>query len=548
MSQTVNLDDFGRVDELSWQTSRGTVEDFKYGYDESSNVIWRTNEMNHNFDELYHRTKIDKDIVAYDGQGELTDFVRGVLNSAHTAITTPSRSQNWTIDPLGNFTQVKTTSGSTTITDNRTHDLQNRLISAGGQTLSYDENGNLTSDGTHTFGYDAWNHLVTVNGQTAYRYDAAGREVSGDKVYSLSWQVISENQDHTQYVWSPVYVDAMVARIDRDTGTLFVVQDANWNVTALVNTSGDVVERYIYDPYGRFDVLNADRTPKTGGTAFTWNYLHQGGRWDAAVGLYHFRHRDYSPTLMRWIEQDPISFAGGTSNLYQYEGNGPGSNVDPSGLQPQRYAYENLFYKLFMEDPLVEAPGGPQGKRKAVVSLYRLDSAAPANKDPVTGITNPNGIYVFQPKVAPSSERDLLDPNVPWSRFGPGTTVYNIGEGDFMNQISLLPDNSISHLVWNGHGYEGGGLTLIPHKLHLTLEEIQNDDASMQVLRNKLRKDAKFTLSTCDSAANANPLIDFAARMRKGLTMRGYQNLIRGTVPDRDTQGAPAIEIHGPSD
>ena len=64
------------------------------------------------------------------------------------------------------------------------------------------------------------------------------------------------SQTTVQYVWSPVYVDALILR-DRDSdgdGTLderlWVVQDANFNVTAVVDDSGEVVERYIYDPFG----------------------------------------------------------------------------------------------------------------------------------------------------------------------------------------------------------------------------------------------------------------------------------------------------------
>jgi hypothetical protein len=61
-----------------------------------------------------------------------------------------------------------------------------------------------------------------------------------------------------------VYVDALVLR-DRDTngdGTLderrWVVQDANYNVTALFDNSGNVVERYVYDPFGSVTVLDAN--------------------------------------------------------------------------------------------------------------------------------------------------------------------------------------------------------------------------------------------------------------------------------------------------
>ena len=83
-----------------------------------------------------------------------------------------------------------------------------------------------------------------------------------------------------------MYVDALIAR-DRDTdanGTLderlYVVQDANFNVTALVDTSGTVVERFAYDPFGGFAVLTAAFGARTA-TLYAWRYLHQGLRWDA---------------------------------------------------------------------------------------------------------------------------------------------------------------------------------------------------------------------------------------------------------------------------
>ena len=54
--QYTGLDRFGRVVEQKWynNTTATTTDDFKYGYDRDSSVLWRTNEINHNFDELYH--------------------------------------------------------------------------------------------------------------------------------------------------------------------------------------------------------------------------------------------------------------------------------------------------------------------------------------------------------------------------------------------------------------------------------------------------------------------------------------------------------------
>src|SRR5262249_19755973 len=65
---------------------------------------------------------------------------------------------------------------------------------------------------------------------------------------------------------------------------------------------------------------------------YAWKYLHQGGRWDTDAGAYSFRYREYSPTLGRWLQMDPIGFAGTKLTLYAYESNSPPNGRDPSGL------------------------------------------------------------------------------------------------------------------------------------------------------------------------------------------------------------------------
>src|SRR5262249_399825 len=144
-------------------------------------------------------------------------------------------------------------------------------------------------------------------------------------------------QAQAQYVWGPGYVDQLVER-DRDAngdGTLeerlYALQDANWNVTALMDTSGNVVERYAYDPFGQTTAL-APAWSTRGSSAYGWAYPFQTGRYDSATGLYGFRERDYSPTLGRFVERDPLGFAAGDTNVYRFVGNGPTNATDPSGL------------------------------------------------------------------------------------------------------------------------------------------------------------------------------------------------------------------------
>jgi RHS repeat-associated protein len=60
--------------------------------------------------------------------------------------------------------------------------------------------------------------------------------------------------------------------------------------------------------------------------------LYAGAWWDAWLEVYHVRHRVLDPKEGRWLQRDPIGYAGG-SNLYAYVGNQPGRYVDPLGLR-----------------------------------------------------------------------------------------------------------------------------------------------------------------------------------------------------------------------
>ena len=123
------LDRFGRVIDQFWlNTSTSTAADrFQYGYDRDSNVLWKNNLVNTAFGELY----------SYDNLNQLSSFQRGTLNSTHTAITgTPSESQSWSPDAVGNFTTI-TTNGTA---NNNTFNKQNEETAAGSSTLAFDAN------------------------------------------------------------------------------------------------------------------------------------------------------------------------------------------------------------------------------------------------------------------------------------------------------------------------------------------------------------------------------------------------------------------------
>jgi RHS repeat-associated protein len=185
-----------------------------------------------------------------------------------------------------------------------------------------------------------------------YGYDAA--EVCIAKVtesttshyyYSDQWQVLEERLDsgsgpvlNRQFVWGIRSIDDLILR-DRDTtanGALnerfYALHDA-MSVTAVVNTSGTVQERYGYDGFGSVRYMTSAFGSRAS-SDYAWKTLFGAYRYDEESGLYQVRYRYLHPGLGRWVSRDPLWEHGGT-NLSSYVFNRPLSHLDRSGLYMQ---------------------------------------------------------------------------------------------------------------------------------------------------------------------------------------------------------------------
>ncbi|MFA6451176.1 MAG: RHS repeat-associated core domain-containing protein [bacterium] len=95
--------------------------------------------------------------------------------------------------------------------------------------------------------------------------------------------------------------------------------DERGSVSYLTNAKGHIVQKYVYDSFGRI-VMRIGNLPN----AFTYTGRH----WDPDAKLYHYRARVYDPELGIFLQQDPVYSA----NPYSYVGNDPINAIDPLGL------------------------------------------------------------------------------------------------------------------------------------------------------------------------------------------------------------------------
>jgi RHS repeat-associated protein len=188
-----------------------------------------------------------------------------------------------------------------------------------------------------------------------------------------------------QYVWSPRYVDSPIVRfhdgngdgdyLDAGDNIRYYTTDANHNVTATIDaTTGNVVERYVYNAYGKATVYSPTWTNPAAPT--TDGPLYCGYFFDAESNLYQVRNRYYDSGLSTFISRDPIGYAAGDFNLYRYCGNDPTRAVDPLGLDdiviagPGSKLSIDEWFQKFIWEPL-QRNGGTSLPRGRLLDVLR---------------------------------------------------------------------------------------------------------------------------------------------------------------------------------
>lgn len=238
----------------------------------------------------------------------------------------------------------------------------NLLLPPREQYFTYDYDGNLTSDGSWSYTWDAQNRLASMASllsapspnearkKLEFSYDYLGRRVakhvstwdgsefSGTKtnkfIYNgwlLQGELNATNLLIRSYSWGIDLsrtldvaggVGGLCLLTDHTNSiSYFPTYDANGSVVGLTALNGATVAHSEYSPFGQ-----RIRSTGFGDLPIGWSTKYQ----DAETGLLYFGLRYYDPSTARWISRDQIEETDG-NNVYSFVHNSPISNFDALG-------------------------------------------------------------------------------------------------------------------------------------------------------------------------------------------------------------------------
>ena len=229
----------------------------------------------------------------------------------------------------------------------------------------------------YTYDYNSSGQLVRMNVRTEDYNGSTYYDAALTFTYDANGTPLSMSVNYIEYVFEPYY-DEYWGYEEWDympyyySGTFYYVTNAQGDVIALLNQSGNKVMEYVYDAWG--NVLYSSRHYM----AELNPLLYRGYVYDSETGLYYLQSRYYDPEIGRFINADAYAATGQGvlgNNMFAYCGNDPINRSDSTGMLWKGF-WDNLN-KTFQQ----------AGNYFAVaLGISQMDTPVPGPADVVTGI------------------------------------------------------------------------------------------------------------------------------------------------------------------
>jgi RHS repeat-associated protein len=327
----------------------GAREQIRYA--DESNTTWRY--LKYEYDGLGQLTS------DYAGGYYATDTTLSVAYTYNKAGNIQNEKENGSANPTRVYGYSKVVGGQIIIGDTMTGVGPN---SGNLNPLGWDGNGNLTG-GTDTQQRNLTLHYTwdsKLRSATAVYYGTDTKTISlkydpaGNRIYKASSSSLTGNRKYIvdtvgelpvilmeiepgttptirkTYVYADSEVLAQYNGSQSAPDKYYYLHDRLGSVRQVVAANGEPALSYSYKPFGETDVTATRTNPTPPSNAFMFT-----GQWyDAEIGQYYLRARQYDPQLYRFTSRDPEKgeFTEPlTLHRYLYCQNEPVNCTDPSG-------------------------------------------------------------------------------------------------------------------------------------------------------------------------------------------------------------------------